>query len=170
MGTDWFHLAKIGAVCCRLGYEPRASQTKELANLLENRFLTGGLGIFFESWLFESLGDGHTLTVHGASGAGSDAYVFEGMRIMMISCNSLEMNLNSSIIYKLDRATFPSIEGYALVETELLFLQSTVSETHRDAKCEHAGAIIALADRTTGQNVTVRVIYIVLSSVACHNA
>ena len=129
---------------------------------------------FFESWLFESLGDGHTLTVHGASGAGSDAYVFEGMRIMMISCNSLEMNLNSSIIYKLDRATFPSIEGYAvyyaLVETELLLLQSTVPETHRDAKCDHAGAIIALADRTTGQNVTVRVIYIVLSSVASHNA
>jgi hypothetical protein len=126
-------------------------KANELANLLENRFLRGGLGIFFERWLFESLGDGMTLTIRRASGTGTDPHVFEGIR--MISGYSLEMK--SSIVYKLDRATFPSIEAYILLGTEWLLLQSTVSDTHSGARFEHVSEFIALADQTSDQRVKV---------------
>ena len=132
-------------------------KANELANLLENRMLTGGLGIFFERWVFDILGEGETLTLDGAT-----AYSFQSMRI--IPPGSLKMN--SGIVYKLDRARFPSIEGYVRVGTELLLLQSTVSVTHRGARFNDVKEIVSAANQAAGQKSIVRVIYIVLSSVA----
>ena len=134
-------------------------KASELANLLENRALRGGLGIFFERWLFESLGCGLKLRVCYAD---TVEYIFNDIKI--IACAKLEMDC--SIIYKLDRATFPSVEGYVLVGNELLLLQSTVSKTHAGARSEHVHSIIAAADEAAGQRVRVRVVYIVLSTVA----
>jgi hypothetical protein len=132
-------------------------KVNELANLLENRMLRGGLGIFFERWLFGHLGDKKPLTLDGGA-----QYIFKEMRI--IPSTSIEMNPN--VVYKLDRSTFPSIEGYALVGTELLLLQSTVSETHSAARLDDVSKIIATADICTGRKVTICIVYIALRSLA----
>jgi hypothetical protein len=101
------------------------------------------------------------VTICGQKGTCTDPHVFKG--ICMISGYSLEMK--GSVVYKLDRPTLPSIEAHALVETELLLLESTVSATHSWARFKHVSAIIALADQTSIQRVNIRMIYIVLSSV-----
>ena len=45
--ADWFHLAKLEQYAADWAMSRGRHKTKELANLLENRFLTGGLGMFF---------------------------------------------------------------------------------------------------------------------------
>ena len=90
----------------------------DLVSLLNNRALRGGLGIYYEAWLFEMLGNKNSL------------YVSEERRIFTFSgvrdIHGDELEMQHGILYKLDRANFPSIEGYALVQKTLLKFQKTL--------------------------------------------
>ena len=126
-------------------------KTHELASILQNRILRNGLGIFFEKWLFDALGSGLRLTIPHTS-KHPLSFVFKETRVI----HETKLEKEPSIIYKLDRATFPSIEGYAIAGSMLLLLQSTVSETHSGARFREVESIIC----TAGTGLQVLVVYI----------
>jgi hypothetical protein len=139
-------------------------RSRELANLLQNRFLRGGLGIFFERWLFDQLGAGLKLDIIGADSSIQHKFAFTQMSIIA-SC-SVEMDQN--IVYKLDRTTLPTIEGYSLVDSRLLLLQSTVSETHSAARYDDVKEIVQAARRAVIGRLTILVVYIAPSHKEFH--
>jgi hypothetical protein len=126
----------------------------ELINLLSNRFLRGGLCIYFENWLFKTLGKGTTtLRVENQR-------EFKFSRLEHVRRHKLKMELG--VLYKLDNATFLSIEGYALCDKVLLLLQSTVSTTHGAVRYDHVRPIIHKAKETADFDELL-VVYIVPS-------
>jgi hypothetical protein len=111
----------------------------ELVSLLNNRALKDGLGIYFERWLFEMLGNGTSLYIS----AERRGFSFSGLQ----NIQSDEFEMEQGIVYKLERAKFSTIEGYALIKDTLLLLQSTVSETHLAARHNDVKGLIRKAKR-----------------------
>jgi hypothetical protein len=138
----------------------RRMKALEVASILQNRILSGSLGIFFQKWLLDGHGSGLKLTVPATeSGCSNQEFLFKGTRII----HERRLQAEVSIIYKLDRATFPSIEGYAraIHDAKLLLLQSTVSETHSAARFNAVKSII----REVGYGLQILVVYVAPSDV-----
>ena len=55
----------------------------EVASIVHNRILRGGLGILFEKWLFDGLGSGLKLTIPATkSGCSNQEFLFKGTKII----------------------------------------------------------------------------------------
>jgi hypothetical protein len=140
-------------------------KANEIACILQNRMLRGGLEIFFEKWLFDALGEGLKLNIPGIETVVSHKKQTLGVSFIetkIIPQQRLETEAN--VVYKLDRATFPSIEGYAIVDNMLLLLQSTVSESHSGARFKDVESIIKAA----GSRLQTLVVYIAPSGNKFH--
>jgi hypothetical protein len=61
----------------------------------------------------------------------------------------------------MDRATFPSVEGYAIHEAKFLLLQSTILETHSAARFNDVKSI----SREIGYGLQILVVYVAPSDV-----
>ena len=124
----------------------------KIANILQNRMLKDGEGIYFERWLFDKLGEGLELNI-------SESKVkFQGLKVLHESSPESD----TGIVYKLDRATFPSIEGYAITGGKIYLLQSTVSPSHSGARYDDVAKIIRAAIVIHGA-LDILVVYIALS-------
>jgi hypothetical protein len=132
----------------------RQKKATDLVSLLNNRALRDGLGIYYEAWLFEMLGNKNSLYVSEER----RIFTFSGLR----DIHGDELEMQQGILYKLDRAGLPSIEGYALVKRTLLLLQSSISETHSAARHEDVKDIIHEA-RRVARLKELLVVYIVPS-------
>ena len=131
-------------------------QVHQMANILNNRALRGGLGIFYERWLFDQLGQGTKLTLSDQASEIS----FQELKYM----DEYSIGSEDKVVYMLDRANFPSIEGYAVDGQSIYFLQSTVSTTHKGARYDDVKQIVAaVAGR---QKMDLVVVYITPRKVA----
>ena len=101
--TRFMSLA-IERFCFRWSMGSQQRNAHQLANLLQNRVLRGGLGIYVERCLFDALGEGVKLTIFGANGFGSPEVYFKELRIIPES----ELELEEDILYKIDSGNFPS--------------------------------------------------------------
>ena len=132
-------------------------QAHQVANILQNRILKGGLGIYFETWLFGRLGAGVKLQISDSS---STEICFREDKIIPESSVGLE----EGVFYKLDRKTFPSVEGYGIVGQNIYLLQSTVASTHDGARYKDVNDIVAaaVADRRKdgGGSLGIVIVYI----------
>jgi hypothetical protein len=138
----------------------------ELNNLLQNKFLRGGLGIGFERWIFDALADGSDLSFEYNESTTSclkDMHVnLKGMHLI----NSGEaLGMDNNVLYKFSQVNKPSIEGYALVNKCLLLLQTTVSKSHSAVHRGHVQDIISAARIILHQSLIVIAVYIAPSSV-----
>ena len=138
-------------------------QAHQIANILQNRVLKGGLGIFFERWLFDKLGDGLPLQMPDLRPLRTEIS-FSAWKIIPES----SLGMEEGAIYMLDRATFPSIEGYAIFDQYIYLLQSTVSSTHGGARYSDVQHIVtaAVAERRIRRLSSIIVVYIAPSKQA----
>ena len=138
-------------------------QAHQIANILQNRVLKGGLGIFFERWLFDKLGDGLPLQMPDLRPLRTEIS-FSELKIIPES----SLGMEEGAIYKLERATFPSIEGYAIFDQNIYLLQSTVSSTHGGARYSDVQHIVtaAVAERRIRRLSSIIVVYIAPSKQA----
>jgi hypothetical protein len=135
-----------------------ARKSAELANLLQNRILRGGLKIFFEKWLFYQLGAGRILSITQSTGEKLECQ-YEKMKVISSSLHEMDEN----IIYKLDQANFPSIEGYSRFGSYLILLQSTVSESHSGARFKDVRDIVRATQQVV-KDLNILVVYITPSN------